>query len=229
MEALPMSRVLILVEGPTERAIVDRVFAPVLGLKGVYLYPRVVGKPGHKGGNRFSSIQRELNALIRQEPNSIVTMLFDYYGLRSDWPGFAQSRGKSPLMIPQLIEPAITEAVSRHIGSAFDPDKFIPYIQLHEVESLLFSGPGEMAGIFHRPDLEEIFTKIVHDCGGCEWINDSPETAPSKRIQNLFPRYKKGSSINAHAYRIAQHIGLEKIRRQCPHFNEWISKLENLV
>lgn len=222
-----MSRVLMLVEGSTERAIVDRVFAPTLGLRGVYLYPRVVGKPGHKGGNRFSSVRRELKALIRQEPDSIVTMFFDYYGLGEDWPGLMQSKGKSPLIIPGLIEPAIASAVVSDLGPKFNTDRFIPYIQIYEVESLLFSGPKEMARVFSRPDLQEPFEKIVGDCGGCEWIDDSPETAPSKRVQSLFPQYKKGSGVNAHAYRIAQHIGLEKIRSACPHFNEWISKLEN--
>jgi len=38
-----VSRVLMLVEGPTERAIVEHVFAPVLGLKGLFIFPRVVG------------------------------------------------------------------------------------------------------------------------------------------------------------------------------------------
>jgi hypothetical protein len=54
---------------------------------------------------------------------------------------------------------------------------------------------------------------------GCsnKLINDNPVTAPSKRIQRFFPGYRKGSSVNAHAYRIAQRIGLERIRRQCPH------------
>ncbi len=53
--------------------------------------------------------------------------------------------------------------------------------------------------------------------------------APVLGGKGLFPGYRKGSSVNAHAYRIAQHIGLERIRRQCPHFNEWITKLEQLV
>lgn len=54
-------------------------------------------------------------------------------------------------------------------------------------------------------------------------------TTPSKRIIGLFPAYKKGSSVNAHAYRIARHIGLERMRQSCPHFNEWVSKLEQLM
>ena len=57
-------RVLVLVEGPTERAIIDSVFAPELGVKNVFLYPRVVGKPGHKGGNNFAIVRKELTALF---------------------------------------------------------------------------------------------------------------------------------------------------------------------
>lgn len=224
-----MSRVLILVEGPTERAIVDQVFAPALGNKGVYLYPRVVGKPGHKGGNKFATVRRELRALLCQEAGSTVTMLFDYYGLRDDWPGLANAKGKRPEEIPAILEPAIAATVADEMGAGFNRNRFIPYVQLHEIESLLFAGPREMAHIFQHLELEAEFTRIVEQCGGCEMINDDPETAPSKRIIGLFPEYKKGSSVNAHAYRIAQHIGLERMRQQCPHFNDWLTKLEQLA
>lgn len=224
-----MSRVLILVEGQTERAIVDRVFAPAMGIRGVYLYPRVVGKPGQKGGNRFAAVLRELKALIRQEPASTVTMLFDYYGLRDDWPGLRSAKNKGPEEITAIIEPAITTALADAIGADFNPNRFVSYIQVYEIESLLFAGPAEMAKIFERPDLEAKFAEIVAECGGCELINEDPETSPSKRISGLFPGYRKGSSVNAHAYRIAQHIGLERMRRQCPHFNEWLIKLERLA
>jgi hypothetical protein len=223
-----MSRVLMLVEGPTERSIVDRVLAPALAVKGVYLYPRVVGKPGHKGGNKFATVRRELKALIHQEPGSAVTTLFDYYGLPKDWPGVTEAEGKRPGEVPGIIEPAILAAIAEDIGPAFNSSKFIPYIQLHEIESLLFSGPEEMAHVFENSALSGIFGRIVRDCGGYENIDNDPENAPSKRIQKLFPGYKKGSSANAHAYRIAQRIGVEQMRTCCPHFNEWLVKLEQL-
>jgi len=218
-----------LVEGSTERAMVEHVFAPALEVKGIYLYPRVVGKPGHKGGNKFATVLRELKALLRQEPGSVVTMFFDYYGLPGDWPRLRDAKGRDPEHVPEILEPAIAEAVAQAIGDDFNPRRFIPYIQMHEVESLLFAGPAEMAEIFQRSDLESSFAEIVRTCGGCERINDGPQTAPSKRIQNLYPNYKKGRSVNAHAYRIAQHIGINRIREKCPHFNEWISKLEQLA
>lgn len=155
-------------------------------------------------------------------------MFFDYYGICDDWPGVGNAAGKKPFEVPEIIEPAITEAVTREMGAAFNPARFISYIQLHELESLLFAGPDEMAQVFGKPTLAPKFKKIVTDCGGCENINDRPETAPSKRIQHLVSEYKKGSGVNAHAYRIAQHIGMEKIRQECPNFNRWFSKLEQL-
>ncbi len=84
MGGLPLSRVLILVEGTTEQAIVNQVLVPALAVNGVYLHARVVGKPGHKGGNKFATVRRELRNLLRQESTSTVTMLFDYYGLYDD-------------------------------------------------------------------------------------------------------------------------------------------------
>ena len=224
-----MSRVLVLVEGPTERSIVDQVFTPELAQKGIYLYPRVVGKPGHKGGNKFAVVRQELKSLIRQEPSSIITMLFDYYGLPDDWPMLDVAKGKRADEVPAILEPAIMAALAQEVGTSFNPNQFVPYIQLHEIESILFAGPKEMAQVFQCPQLENEFIRIVNDCGGCEMINNDRETAPSKRIQRLFPKYRKGSGVNAHAYRIAKRIGLNKIRMSCPHFDSWFIKLENLA
>lgn len=228
MEDLLLKRVLVLVEGPTEQAIFTQVFAPDLGTKGVSIYPRVVGKVGHKGGNKFATVHKDLKALLKQEPDSIVTMLFDYYGLDDSWPGHAKAKGKTADKAFGIVTQAITNLITQDMGTEFDPARFIPYVQFYEVESLLFAGPSEMAEVFERPSLREIFEQIVKDCGGCENINDGYDTAPSKRIQQNFHSYKKGRSINAHAYRIAQHIGVERIRKACPLFNDWYSKLERL-
>ena len=58
-----------------------------------------------------------------------------------------------------------------------------------------------------------------------EEINDRPEFAPSKRIADLFPAYKK----TLHGPTTAARIGLNKIREECPHFNEWLKKLEGFA
>jgi hypothetical protein len=60
--------------------------------------------------------------------------------------------------------------------------------------------------------------------GATEDINDSPHTAPSKRITHVVPSYNK----TAEGITIASDIGLQKIRQECPHFNAWLTQLENL-
>ncbi len=52
-----------------------------------------------------------------------------------------------------------------------------------------------------------------------EEINDNPETAPSKRISDHFPRYNKVF----YGRLIAQNIDIQTIRSECPHFDEWVA------
>ncbi|WP_315874350.1 DUF4276 family protein [Prochlorothrix hollandica] len=52
------------------------------------------------------------------------------------------------------------------------------------------------------------------------------QTAPSKRIMAQFPDYGKAKST--FGPQLAEKIGLQVIRSTCPHFNEWLSKLESL-
>jgi hypothetical protein len=223
-------RVLMLVEGPTERGIIQQVLAPYLGDRGVYLSPKVVGKPGHKGGVRgFDPVARELRALALQERESTITMLFDYYALPIEWPGVQKSKGRPAEQIPGIVEPELHQAMMKKIGDACDPRRFIPYVQMHEIEAWFFAGPDKMAAVFEQPNLEASFRQIVAECGGCEKINDHPETAPSKRIEKLSGRYKKGDGQRAHAPVIVSKIGIDDIRNACPHFNEWLTRLEALA
>ncbi|NET70958.1 MAG: DUF4276 family protein [Sphaerospermopsis sp. SIO1G2] len=57
-------------------------------------------------------------------------------------------------------------------------------------------------------------------------INDSKETAPSKRIISQFPDYERSKPLLGSL--LAESIGLETIRNKCPHFNSWLLKLESL-
>ncbi|MEX8547306.1 MAG: DUF4276 family protein, partial [Mucilaginibacter sp.] len=57
-----------------------------------------------------------------------------------------------------------------------------------------------------------------------ELINESPETAPSKRIISLCNSYDKIDD----GILILKEIGLETMRKECRHFNDWVSQLEKL-
>jgi hypothetical protein len=57
-----------------------------------------------------------------------------------------------------------------------------------------------------------------------EEINDSKETAPSKRIEKIVSNYAKITS----GIPLAEDIGLKEIREKCLLFNDWIKWLESL-
>jgi len=224
-----MHRVLTVVEGFTERAILEQAFAPYLAGRGVSLHAKVIGKPGHKGGIRnFEAVRKEILALLRQERESHVSTFFDYYGLPENWPGVQQAKGKKAQGMAGIVEAAMREQVAATMDSSDNPGRFVPYVQMHEAEALLFSDTQVMASVFERPELEKTFAGIVHECGECEEINDHVATAPSKRIERLVPAYRKGRGVRAHAPIIVRRIGVVRLRHACPHFNEWMTKLEGL-
>ncbi len=63
---------------------------------------------------------------------------------------------------------------------------------------------------------------IRHEFPTPEDINDSPTTAPSKRIKAVAPAYDK----LLHGVAAASEIGLARMRSECPHFAEWIVFIE---
>ena len=218
-----MIRVAALVEGPTERNFCQRILAPHLGCHNVAFSPKVIGKSGQKGGNRWPVARRDLLALLRQGFDQCTTM-FDLYALPKDWPGRKEARekGLKKAEAARAIETAIEADIAGVMGG--DEAGFFAYLSLHEYEALLFSDPVELASVTMGEKDAEKFAAIVVECGGCEEINDEPDTAPSKRILKIAPQYRKASDGPV----AAQRIGLETMRAKCPHFDEWVGRLERL-
>jgi hypothetical protein len=95
---------------------------------------------------------------------------------------------------------------------------------MHEFEALLFSDCRELAEGVGQPALVGLFDTIRGGYASPEDINDSPMTHPSRRILDLAPGYQKPLVGN----QIAQRIGLERIRAECPHFDTWMQRLESI-
>jgi len=143
--------------------------------------------------------------------------LIDFYRLRNDFPKFseAQQFQNNPVQKVTFLEQACFDDINDR--------RFIPYIQLHEFEGLLFT---KMDGFNNLPDLTEhskiALEKIIQDFPNPEMINEGLRTAPSKRLLDLIPNYKKPLYGN---YIILEN-GLDSVFDKCPRFNAWI---ENLV
>jgi hypothetical protein len=220
-----MVRTLALVEGPTERNFSQRILAPHLGRLGIAFHPRVIGSPGHKGGvGPWDRAKREICNLIRQEPDSVFTTMFDLYALPNNWPGRkeATENGLKYVDAVAFIEAKISDAIQSEFANSGPQIRFIPYLSQHEFEALLFSNIAIFAQVVQQADCLQSLQAILEECGECEKIDDTPEGAPSKRILKIAPRYSK--TVDGIA--AAERIGLPALRAKCPHFNSWVTRLE---
>jgi hypothetical protein len=220
-----MIRVHILVEGQTEETFVKSVLQPHFNQHEAYLLPRLLGKPGHKGGvGEYARARQDILITLKQDVGVFCTTMFDYYGMPNSWPNREVARQKPLAEKPGTIEQAILADMSAELGGSFNCARLIPYVQMHEFEALLFSDPRSLADGLALAD-DAAIQAIRDRFDSPEEINDSCQTAPSKRILGLKPGYAKVLD----GVRISQKIGLEVMRAQCPHFNEWIGRLEALA
>ncbi|MGC8541049.1 MAG: DUF4276 family protein [Phycisphaerae bacterium] len=225
-----MIRVNIVVEGQTEETFVNEVLAPALGYRGVYLTPRLLGAPGKQGGNvNYARVRMDVSAFLKQDKQAYCTTLIDLYGLGNGFPGndptpIGVLRRPEPGRASQ-IEQAVKSDIISTLGDNWRADiRFIPYIQQYEFEGLLFSDPVALAQGISQPQLANKFQAVRVAFATPEEINDSPHTAPSKRILQIHPPYQK----LLHGVLAAKKIGFGTMRRECPRFNAWISRLEAL-
>ena len=142
--------------------------------------------------------------------------MFDYFRLDPNWPGNVKMQGR-----PTAKEKAerIEDATLAKIRDLF-PDynveeRFIPYIEMHEFEALLFSEASILANKI-GVDTGQI-EDILDEFGEPEEINDGQDTAPSfvatrMDVVNLLParmeseRYHVFGEDNRNSDIIGTHI-----------------------
>ncbi|MCB0080202.1 MAG: DUF4276 family protein [Caldilineaceae bacterium] len=222
--------VILVVEGPTEQTFVSSVLAPYMAARGVYLRAALIGKPGHKGGNvRWDRAKIDIGNFLKQRPSTHISTMFDYFRIDPSWPGFArlQIYRATGEQLNASQKAAILEAETKKEAStafaAFDAERrFIPYIEMHEFEALLFSDVDILA--------EEIGVKserivqIVSQYETPEEINENPMFAPSKQLAAISSGYRKVTM----GISIVERIGIPQLRTACPHFDQWLRHLESL-
>lgn len=224
-----MARVIVLAEGQTEVTFVNEVLGPHLAAFGHHVSGRLIGLGMLRGGIvGWPTALRDILRHLKEDRSRIVTTMVDYYALpatkENAWPGRASA---SPLPFAQraiTVEDAVRDAVSAEMGRNFDLTRFHPFVVMHEFEGLLFSDCTRFAEAIYKPDLTQHFQAIRDAFPTPEEINDSPVDAPSKRVLRLMPEYQK-PLLGSFA---ADYIGLHAIRRECPHFHDWLQTLEKL-
>ena len=104
--------------------------------------------------------------------------------------------------------------------------RFLPFIQLHEFESYLFTDTTKLSEFFDDSSRGiRVLQSVAGGAQSQELIDDGQHTAPSKRIISQFPTYEKLKTTVAP--QMAKLIGLRKIRSACPHYGAgqswWLS------
>ena len=226
-----MTRLLVHVEGETEESFVNAVLAPHLrGCGFSSVGARLLGdarQRKRRGGIRgWPSVRTDILRRLKQDRGSVATTMVDYYGLPGAGPGAWPGRGgvaaRGVSGKAAAVENALAQDVGRKMGSGFDRRRFIPYVVMHEFEALLFSDCGLFAAGIGRPDLAPRFQEIRDAFADPEEIDDSPQTAPSKRVEGLAPGYQKP----LHGTLAALEVGISRIRGNCPRFAGWLGRLE---
>lgn len=210
-----MIRVCIVCEGQTEVEFVKICLAPYLLNSQVIAYPSLLQSPSgnHRGGR--VTVERLVKFISHQyHQTDRITTLVDFYG-------FQDSDGRNRAQLEAAILAFVAASTT-----GYDPRFVLPYVQMYEFEGLLFTSPDAFEWVEDGWSNETKFEleAVAQAFATPEEINNSRETAPSKRILKIFPEgtYSK----TEHGPLIAESIGVDAIRAKCPAFNEWVGKLQ---
>ena len=218
-----MIRLNLTAEGFSEERFARDILAPHLVHFNVALDVRKIltnRKLRKRGGIvSFQRFHNDITQWIKEQPGAYHTTFIDLYGLETDFPNFRETIGREPYDRVSQIETGIAERINHRT--------FIPFVQLHEYEALLFSNPDIMLEwlSLYKSINSTAFHAIKQAAdGNPELINEGPKTAPSKRIISICDNYDKVDD----GILLLKEIGLDTIRAECKHFNQWISRLEKL-
>lgn len=213
-------RLHLLVEGPTEQAIVVNVIAPHLEsadwlvTSSILATKRPACGAAHRGGvTSWAKLEREIRRLLHDSGLTVLSTVIDYYGLPDDVPGMSTR--------PIGGAEQRVEHVEHAIGEAIGDRRFVPHLTLHESESWVFAAATQLGDVLGDQELAARLIADSEAAGGPELVNDGPSTAPSKRLLT----YRTGYAKVVDGPLAVGELGLPALRARCPHLDRWLSAL----
>jgi len=201
-----MKNLIICCEGETEELFVEKILTPHLANVGLYVIPK-----GMKGVSSYKRIKDFLIGYCKSNPTTLVTTMIDYYGAAKHLPGFNTDKGDIYTR---------TKAIEEAVQNDLQLPNLCFNLTLHEFEGYLFSNTSAFLDIASKNQIDEL-TNIRRRHETPEHINDQYETAPSRRILMVIPKYQKLQD----GIPIAESITVNKIATECRHFANWLNKL----
>jgi len=234
-ETIPLIRLHIVVEGQTEEGFVNEVLAPELGQFGIFADAHSITTRRDRlrvfrgGWDSYGKLANDVIFWMKQDQNTDAwfTTMVDLYGLPTDFPGHGECQKISePRRKVECLQAHFARDIKNRMENDTVSQRFLPYIQLHEFEALLFADPSKFGSEFPDQDAAVAdLTAIRRQYPNPEDIDEGQTTAPSKRILKSLPDYSKRVA----GILVAKHIGLPTLRRECPHFGNWIDAIVKLA
>ena len=170
--------------------------------------------------SKYSYIKKDILNII-YEKNVVVSMMIDFYRLPSDFPGFNDLKvTQTHQEQANLLETRIKKDLEDSQNQLFD--NFIPYIQLHEFEALVFASISGIDSLFERSEMDyNGLMNVIQQYPNPEDINNHPDTAPSVRLKKLISGYNKV----LHGIDIINTVGMAELLEKCPRFKTWIESM----
>jgi hypothetical protein len=219
-----VNRLGILVEGETELDFVEGLLSPHLAAKGVAVWAKCFG-----GIVRWPRALRDICLHLKEDAGLCVTTFVDYYGLPKSWPGRSSASSLPYSERGAHIAQHLSAAVSAELADDWHSHRFIPFVMIHEFETLVFSDPDACARAWGQPEVVPALNRIRQQFANPEQINDSAATAPSKRLSGIFEELGLGRYDKREYGNLAIHeFGIETIAAVCPQFGVWLRSLECL-
>lgn len=221
----------ILCEGQTEERFITVVLSPYLRQFGIYSKPVLLLTSRKKNvrGGMLSYVQSKRDLLLLRKQfrdndfeHHIFTTMFDFYALPNDFPGFSTSATLSD--VRERIR-----FIEDEFGKDINEASFIPYIQLHEFETLLFVDIVKLVTLYplSAKGIQALKQETASYCDP-EMVNDGPATAPSKRIIKAVGAAYHYNKVQTGAA-VTSLIGIDRLLTTCRHFGEWIEAIRGVV
>lgn len=213
-----MKRLFIVVEGQTEQEFVNTMLRPWLNGYGIYDVTPVLIKTSKHGRGGLINGQHLMNTILgllceTADNQLVVTSFVDFFRIPSNMPGYSDAMSHTS-SIEQV------EVLESELYKTINDRRFVPYIQRHEFEALVFSSNVGFEKYCNNQQSSQTGS-IVNSYDNPEDINSSPSTAPSKRLLAIIPGYDKVILGNL----LALEIGMENIIQRCPRFSAWLTKI----
>ena len=214
-----MKRLIIVCEGQTEQSFCQNVLSPYFLSKGIVVEAPTI-KHSHGGIVPWETLKHQLVEHLH-EGDAVVTMLIDFYRIKDSYqfPGWEEAKTikDSQDKMDGLFQDMLNDMPEVLMN------RFVPYIQLHEFEGLLFSDISAFRNNFMPAECDfDAIQSAIDEFENPEDINNKPETAPSSRLMSAVAGYDKV----LYGTILAEETGLGTIRSKCPLFNSWIERIE---